>query len=150
MNRKIIWIGYCLLIAGLVLATTSCTTSGSATKKESAYAKTIAATRTEIWQTISAGGASSAAVAICEDEKIVYEEGFAMANRTAAIPVDSETQFNVGSVSKMFATMAVLKLCQDGQLDLDQPVTAICRNSPWKIPATSRSRCGCCSITPRL
>lgn len=123
MNRKIIWIGYCLLIAGLVLATTSCTTSGSPTKKESAYAKTITATRTEIWQAISAGGASSAAVAICEDGKIVYEEGFAMANRTAAIPVDSETQFNVGSVSKMFATMAVLKLCQDGQLDLDQPVT---------------------------
>ncbi|MBI4857294.1 MAG: beta-lactamase family protein [Acetobacterium woodii] len=123
MKRKLTLLCCCLLMAGLALTTAACTASSTATSKSSAgYEKTIAATRTEIWKAISGGGAASASVAISDNGKIVYEEGFGMANRTKALPVNSSTQFNIGSVSKMFVTMAVLKLCQDGKLELDQPV----------------------------
>ncbi|MBU4437955.1 MAG: beta-lactamase family protein, partial [Firmicutes bacterium] len=92
-------------MAGLALTTAACTASSTATSKSSAgYEKTIAATRTEIWKAISGGGAASASVAISDNGKIVYEEGFGMANRTKALPVDTSTQFNIGSVSKMFVT----------------------------------------------
>lgn len=124
MKRKLTFICCCLLVVTITLTTAACTTSQtSASKSLADYEKTITATRSEIWKAISGGGASSAAVAISDNGKIVYQEGFGMANRTEAIPVDSNTQFNVGSVSKMFVTMAVLKLCQEGKLDLDQPVT---------------------------
>lgn len=125
MKRKLTLICCYLLVVTVTLTTAACTTSQTSVSKSSAdYEKTIAATRAEIGKAISGGGASSAAVAISDNGKIVYEEGFAMANRTEGIPVDTNTQFNIGSVSKMFVTMAVLKLCQEGKLDLDQPVTS--------------------------
>ena len=123
MKRKLTVLCCCLLVAAIALATAACTASKAA-PSSSGYEKTIAATRTEIWQDIAGGGAASASVAICDNGKMVYSEGFGMANRTAAKPVDTNTQFNIGSVSKMFVTMAVLQLCQDGKLALDQPVTA--------------------------
>lgn len=124
MKRKLTLICCCLLVVTVSLTTAACTTSQTSASKSSAgYEKTIAATRTEIWKAISGGGASSAAVAISDNGKIVYQEGFAMANRTEGIPVDTNTQFNIASLSKMFVTVAVLKLCQEGKLDLDQPVT---------------------------
>lgn len=122
MKRKLTILCCCLFIASMLLATAACTASKTA-KSSTGYEKTIAATRTEVWKTITGGGASSASVAICDNGKMVYSEGFGMANRTEAIAVDTNTQFNIGSVSKMFVTMAVLRLCQDGKLDLDQPVT---------------------------
>lgn len=118
MKRKMTLLFGGLLMTALTLGLTACTTAKPAARN---YQETITATRTAVWQAIS-GGASSAAVAISDNGKIVYQEGFAMADRAAALPVDNDTQFNIGSISKMFVTMAVLQLCQDGQLELDQPV----------------------------
>lgn len=132
MKRKITLLCCCLLAAALALTTAACTTSKAASS--TGYEKTIAATRTEIWKAITGSGASSASVAISDNGKIVYEEGFAMANRAAAIPVDTSTQFNIGSVSKMFVTMAVLQLCQNNKLDLDQPVSTYLPEFTMKDP----------------
>ena len=97
--------------------------SGCATEKQSQrYDQTIAIARTEIWQAIAGGGASSATVAIMDKGKIVYEEGFAMANRGEALGVNTSTQFNIGSVSKVFTAAAVMQLVEAGQVDLDKPV----------------------------
>lgn len=119
MKRKLTLLFGALMVTALALGLTACTTPKPAATD---YQETITATRTAIWQAIG-DGASSAAVAISDNGKIVYQEGFAMADRAAALPVDEDTQFNIGSISKMFVTMAVLQLCQDGQLDLDQPVS---------------------------
>jgi CubicO group peptidase (beta-lactamase class C family) len=97
--------------------------SGCATEKQSqSYDQTIATARTEIWQAISGGGASSATVAIMDNGKIVYEEGFAMANRGEALGVNTSTQFNIGSVSKIFTAAAIMQLVEAGKVDLDKPV----------------------------
>lgn len=82
---------------------------------------TIETARTEIWKAIN-GGVSSASVAIMKDGQILYEEGFAMADRLASSPVDINTQFNIGSVSKVFTAMAIMQLVEAGKVDLDQPV----------------------------
>ena len=85
------------------------------------YAKTIETARTEIWKVLG-NGASSATVAIMDDGKLVYTEGFAMADRVAALPVTDNTQFNIGSVSKVFTAAAVMQLVEEQKLALDQPV----------------------------
>lgn len=96
-----------------------CTT---ATKTPSqGYAKTIETARTEIWKAIGSS-ASSATVAIMDDGKLVYTEGFAMADRVAALPVTENTQFNIGSVSKVFTAAAVMQLVEEKKLELDKPV----------------------------
>lgn len=86
------------------------------------YEKTIATARTEIWNEISGRGAASATIAIMENGKIVYQEGFSKANRLAAKDVDSHTQYNIGSVSKVFTAAAIMQLVEAGKLELDKPV----------------------------
>lgn len=116
MKRRILIWGCCLIMMGLMF-------SGCSLKAEpKSYEKTIETARTEIWNAISAGGASSATVAIMDNGNLVYEEGFAMANREAGLAVTKDTQFNICSVSKVFTAAAVLQLCEDGKLELDKPV----------------------------
>lgn len=79
--------------------------------------------RLEIWKNISSGLASSATVAVMDDGKIVYSETFGMRNREKSLPVDTHTQFNIGSLSKIFTTSAILLLVEEGKIDLDKPVT---------------------------
>ncbi|MCG2729840.1 MAG: beta-lactamase family protein [Acetobacterium sp.] len=86
------------------------------------YEKTIATARTEIWKEISGRGAASATIAIMENGKIVYQEGFSKANRLTAKDVDTHTQYNIGSVSKVFTAAAIMQLVEAGKLELDKPV----------------------------
>jgi CubicO group peptidase (beta-lactamase class C family) len=86
------------------------------------YDKAIATARLEIWKALS-NGASAATVAIMDDDAIVYSEGFGMRSREESIPVDTSTQFNIGSVSKVFVAASILLLCDDGRVELDAPVT---------------------------
>ncbi len=86
------------------------------------YEMTIEATRAEVWKGINAGKTSSASVAILDDGKVVYSEGFGMADRESSVPATPETIYNVGSVSKTFCSTAVMLLVDDGKLELDTPV----------------------------
>ena len=85
---------------------------------------TMMTARSEIWQDLNAGSIGSAAVAIMDNGKIVYSEGFGMADRTNAIPVDQNTLFNIGSVSKVYTAVAIMLLVDAGKVDLDKPVAA--------------------------
>jgi CubicO group peptidase (beta-lactamase class C family) len=98
-------------------------TGYTAQAEESAYQQAIITARIEIWKALSTGTASSATVAIMDEGKIVYSEGFGMRDREKSIPVDTNTQFNIGSISKMFTTTAILLLVDEGKVALDQPVT---------------------------
>ena len=85
---------------------------------------TVATARAEIWQDLNAGSIGSAAVAIMDNGKMVYSEGFGMADRVSGIPVDQNTLFNIGSVSKVYTAVAIMLLVDAGKVDLDKPVAA--------------------------
>ncbi len=76
---------------------------------------------TQIRQALS-NGASSATVAIMDGNGIVYAQAFGMRGKANSIPVDTRTQFTIGSTSKIFAAAAILLLCEDGKVQLDKPV----------------------------
>lgn len=82
-----------------------------------------ATARTEIWRDMNKGAIGSAAIAIMDNGKIVYSEGFGMADRELSIPVTKTTIFNIGSVSKVYAAAAIMLLVDEGKVDLDKPVT---------------------------
>jgi CubicO group peptidase (beta-lactamase class C family) len=119
MNKKLF--SLMIIFVVLVSAVTACGTNNPQTTKN--YSNTIETAREVLWQTVTAGEASSATVALMDNGSLVYQEGFAMGDRENATSVDYNTQFNIGSVSKMFTAVAVLKLCQDELIDLDTPVT---------------------------
>src|SRR5207245_5048402 len=49
--------------------------------------------------------------------------GVGFADPKAKKPATAETVYRVGSVSKLFTDMAILRLVEQGKLDLDAPVT---------------------------
>ncbi len=110
-------IGLILLCCMVVPA---CSSSSSNQKP---YGSAIATARNEIWQAINSGKCGSATAAIMVDGKIVYAEGFGMANREQGIPVNTATRFNIASDSKMFVTASIMLLVDDGLVSLDRAVT---------------------------
>jgi len=63
------------------------------------------------------------AIAIINDAKLVWRRGFGVKDSGSKQPVDKNTAFEVGSVSKTVFAYAVMKLCEKGVLNLDTPLT---------------------------
>lgn len=62
-------------------------------------------------------------VAIIQGENTVYQEGFGYANEKEKLPVDETTLFEIGSNSKAFTALAILKLEKEGKIDLQKNIT---------------------------
>ena len=86
------------------------------------YRNTVAKARETAWKAINSGQGSGVTVAIMERGELVYSEGIGVAERAQNRAVDRNTRFNIGSVSKMFAAVAILLLVDDGKVELDAPV----------------------------
>ncbi|WP_341909615.1 serine hydrolase domain-containing protein, partial [Polaromonas sp. YR568] len=71
---------------------------------------TISGARESAWKAINSGQGSGASVAIMERSQFVMSEAMGVADRGQNRLVDRGTRFNIGSVSKMFATVAILLL----------------------------------------
>lgn len=66
-------------------------------------------------------GATGAAVAILLEGEVVYLRGFGVRDVASKTPVDADTVFRIGSVSKGFTALAILRLRDQGKLVLDAP-----------------------------
>ncbi len=64
-----------------------------------------------------------ASVAIIRDAKIAWAKGFGVRDRTTGAPVDEDTVFSAQSMSKPVFAYRVMKLHEQGVLDLDAPLT---------------------------
>ena len=64
-----------------------------------------------------------AAVAVIVDGELRYEQGYGVKRRGGADPVDADTQFRIGSVTKMFTAAAVMQQVEAGTVFLDDRVT---------------------------
>ena len=70
-------------------------------------------------------GIPGAAVAVVRGGEVVHLEGYGLADRSQGRPVEVDTPFLVGSVSKPFTSLAVYQLAREGELSLDQPVAPL-------------------------
>ncbi len=73
-----------------------------------------------------------ASVAIIENGKIVHAKGYGVLSANSNTPVDDQTVFSAGSVSKVVNAALILRMVQDGILDLDQDVNTYLKS--WKVP----------------
>lgn len=64
-----------------------------------------------------------ASVALVEGGVVVWEEGYGWADMEAWLPALPDTVFQAASISKTVSAAVVLRLVQDGLLDLDEPVS---------------------------
>lgn len=67
-------------------------------------------------------GIPSVAVAVARDGEIVWEEAFGWADRERMVPATVHTLYCLASVSKPYTATGVMKLVEQGKLDLDKPI----------------------------
>jgi D-alanyl-D-alanine carboxypeptidase len=70
-------------------------------------------------EVMATNGAPGVAVAVVHHGTVVYVKGLGMRDVGGKLPVEPDTPFAIGSVSKQFTATAVLLLAQDGKLHLD-------------------------------
>jgi CubicO group peptidase (beta-lactamase class C family)/D-alanyl-D-alanine dipeptidase len=61
-------------------------------------------------------------IALIDDQSTVWAKGFGYANPKSKTPATAATVYRVGSVSKLFTDIAIMRLVEEGKLDLDAPV----------------------------
>ncbi|UCF40970.1 MAG: serine hydrolase [Gemmatimonadota bacterium] len=61
-------------------------------------------------------------VAVVHDQDLLWSAGFGYADREAETPATAETQYSICSISKLFTSVAVMQLRDQGKLRLDDPV----------------------------
>ncbi len=54
--------------------------------------------------------------------KLIYQNSFGWANRSFNIPIQSHTAFKIASITKLFTSVIVMQLYQEGKIDLEQPI----------------------------
>src|SRR5665213_3354393 len=79
-----------------------------------------------------AGKVPGCSVAVAVNGKLVWSEGFGLADVAAKIPVTTKTRFRVGSVSKPFTAAGLALLVEQGKIDLDAPVQKYIPDFPVK------------------
>lgn len=61
-------------------------------------------------------------IALVDDQRIVWAEGFGYADKANNVPATPETIYGVGSISKLFTATAAMQLAEQGKLDIDKPL----------------------------
>ena len=61
-------------------------------------------------------------IAIVDNQKIVWAQGFGYADLKNKVPAIPETIYRIGSISKLFTVMATMQLAEQGRVDIDQPL----------------------------
>lgn len=62
-------------------------------------------------------------IALVDDQKIVWAEGFGYADQVRGIAATPATTYRVGSITKLFTATAAMQMAQQGRFDIDKPLT---------------------------
>lgn len=72
-------------------------------------------------------------IAVINDFQVEWAKGYGLADAKAQTHVTTHTCFQAASISKLVTAVAVMRLAQDGVIDLDQDVNRYLTS--WQIPA---------------
>ena len=109
-----------LLLPAFLLA--GCAGSTFSPSTQHTYVATIAEGRAAIHKALEETGAASMSVALVDGEQVVWSEAFGIAEKSSGTAPTTETLYCIGSVSKMLATISVMKLVEQGKVKLDDPL----------------------------
>jgi D-alanyl-D-alanine carboxypeptidase len=82
--------------------------------------------------------APGAAVLVAMGDDILYSGARGMASLELGVPLSPQHVFRIGSVTKQFAAVALLKLIDEGKLDLDDPLSKFLPDYPNGAAITVR------------
>ena len=109
------------LIPGSLLADTPAKTKTTPVRKPDVT--TIAALQKRIPELLNAGAAPGLSIGLIRDGKTYWVHGFGVRDAKTGQPVTDDTIFEAASLSKPVFAYGVLKLVDQGRLDLDAPLS---------------------------
>ena len=85
-------------------------------------------------------------IAVIKDGKIAWTKSYGVLETGQSTPVNADTIFLAGSISKPTAVIAALRMVEQGQLSLDAPINDFLKS--WKLPDNAFTKQK--PVTPRL
>jgi CubicO group peptidase (beta-lactamase class C family) len=79
-------------------------------------------------QDLRASGVPALVVGITDRERLLHVSAYGYANLERKIPIHPDSRFEIGSISKSFASIVLLQLQEQGRLDIDNSATEYL---PW-------------------
>src|ERR1700733_481631 len=132
----------CACVASALSAACDRAMAQSAIAARKDYTNVVEALRPFIQQQMAEKELPGLSIAIINDQQIVWAEGFGMADPKSKTPATAETEYRIGSISKLFTEIAPMQLVERGELNLDAPVTDYLPDfhprNPFGTPITLR------------
>ncbi len=63
-------------------------------------------------------------IALIDDQKVLWAEGFGYADVANRVPATADTVYRIGSISKIVTATEIMRLAEHGKVELDKTVTA--------------------------
>jgi CubicO group peptidase (beta-lactamase class C family) len=120
MISKIAAIAICLFCGSLAVATQAPPVTTGAPD----------ALDNSIVQRMDKAGIIGLGAAIIVDRKVAWMKGYGFADRERAVPFTPDIVMNIGSISKTFTGVALMRAVEEGRLSLDEDIN---RYLPFKI-----------------
>lgn len=120
------------LICGVLLLLTASPIAGAGDRTP---ARSVEELEQRLRGVLDATGTPGMVGAIVYGDEVVWQGALGVADRDTSRPVTHQTLFRVGSISKTFLSLAVLRLVERGELRLSDPVDALAPEAgvvnPW-------------------
>ncbi len=75
---------------------------------------------------------AAVSIAVIQDFEVIWAKAYGISDRSTGQGADTETVFQAASISKPVTAMAVHRLVESGDLDLDTPINQYLRS--WTLP----------------
>ena len=84
----------------------------------------------ELLEEIAPDDAPGIAVLVVRDGKVLFSKGFGIADLSHNVPITTTTKFRIGSVTKQFTAAAILKLQEEGRLNVSDKLSKFIPDYP--------------------
>lgn len=112
----------------LVIFTISC--KGLFSQTPESFQKTKADKIDELVGLYAAYGGFNGTVLVAHEGNVIYKKGFGHANMEWEIPNQTNTKFQIASVTKQFTAMLIIQLVAEKKLDLQTPIATYLPDYP--------------------
>jgi CubicO group peptidase (beta-lactamase class C family) len=122
MKLKILFLLLAFTLAACQPASASAAPAVNPPLRDDPSGQIIADLEASIPDRMAQGNIPGLTIALIQDNRIVWTEGYGVANTLNGQPMQADSVFEVASLSKVVGAYTALQMLSDGQLNLDEPV----------------------------
>ncbi|MBI1213327.1 MAG: serine hydrolase [Alphaproteobacteria bacterium] len=131
---RLLWLGLAALLPFVVVA--------RAEDTERQAPKTLQELDARLAKAFESGKTPGAAIAVIEDNKVVWTKNYGVRDVAGKLPVTDDTVFRAGSVSKTFTSLLAMTYVAEGKLDLEAKLADVAPDigfeNPWEATSPLR------------